>query len=776
MQLNGSHNFKVFSESTSGSTSPVPGLRTYIIASLGAEGTASNWWMDAATVDWVGNVPVSDYFTTIGAGSTGVVTASDRMLCTVSGAQNLVVASGTGTASLLSQGPTGRPVLVNSPTGGSYLDMTQGGLDMPNTFVVPAVGGFTRFNITVFGAIRINNAGGGGILWQADGTRVFNLESGPVPPSTCAPVLPGNSLGQCTGFWFPSISLSGTSARVYTHGRRIPVPLGTGVRQRDAYLPLQVWRTGEWAAMCFRFAGTVSSYGNRQRMAQGLNSFNSTTCSSIRKWFISPDRPLKHLVIYRQQLGDGNIDRLFHIFNKQMASISPAAPFPSFDLRIYDNFIGTANTPLPSHTFVSAVVPVLGPGGCLTTSASVNYECGQAINPATLKTGPAEFNSWRTASNQQRRQKFNIDFGGPVVINRITIENYHNTGADTNMGIKEIEIWSTSSGVAFANTAYINLTSLTLVYSTTVPTHTGANISDPFIIDLPAPFTTQYMIIRVLNNHGHPNFTGFRTIDFQEGVNDDGTTNWSTFDVCDLLTPTIITDQEGMQIDGTDSAIGLGNRILTNQTIDTPSPSTGLYGCYPLNASVFQLTDPGTGLAVNGARVLMISDYAATNGISTDGFIMARTDPAGAAVTKGYYTMGSNMLSGANAPGVGDRACRAAIWEVVESVNGIPPIVVGGTGCSRFDIKSSAGSSTAHTMISPGVVPLTASYDAQQARGTVNVTGGFVSGSGNQASTGVAVADSTMTEHSTDGSGFGITTCGATGDSRFTNFRLFLVD
>lgn len=147
-----------------------------------------------------------------------------------------------------------------------------------------------------------------------------------------------------------------------------------------------------------------------------------------------------------------------------------------------------------------------------TTTFTINYSEWLATNPSLLLTGVGINNSWVATTNIN--QKFNVDLGSPQIIRRVEISNYHNSGATTDAGIKNIEIYGTNDAAAFANTTYATLTDLTLLDTLLVPQHNGINEADTQAFLISNSVAYQYMVMRCADNYGNA-VMGFRRIEFQ---------------------------------------------------------------------------------------------------------------------------------------------------------------------------------------------------------------------------------------------------------------------
>ncbi len=138
-----------------------------------------------------------------------------------------------------------------------------------------------------------------------------------------------------------------------------------------------------------------------------------------------------------------------------------------------------------------------------------------ATDPTTSVTGTTANQCWLSFVTFEE-QKFNIDLGSVKNIRRIYLENLHNSGTNTHLGIKNFLFYGTNSATAFANTTYSNTDDLTLLGTFEATEHPATDTADPQYFALSSNGANyRYYVLRIVDSYNITSSMGFRRIELQ---------------------------------------------------------------------------------------------------------------------------------------------------------------------------------------------------------------------------------------------------------------------
>src|SRR5574343_894816 len=95
-----------------------------------------------------------------------------------------------------------------------------------------------------------------------------------------------------------------------------------------------------------------------------------------------------------------------------------------------------------------------------TTDLGPGFYPYLACDPSKSVLGAGSGNSWMS-NGVNTNQRFHIDLGAAFIIRRLYFENYHNSGADTDGGVKNFTLQGSNSATAFATLTYATNTDWT---------------------------------------------------------------------------------------------------------------------------------------------------------------------------------------------------------------------------------------------------------------------------------------------------------------------------
>lgn len=149
-----------------------------------------------------------------------------------------------------------------------------------------------------------------------------------------------------------------------------------------------------------------------------------------------------------------------------------------------------------------------------SANETTSGEAYHPLDPDTLMTGTSGNQSWNTYA-QTDPQKFNIDFTSSYIFDRIAYQNYHDSGSNTNLGIKNVTVYGTNDSDAFDSLVYTNLDDLVELDTVVFSQHTAVDEEDQEHIDLDTYTTAyQYIVLVCQDTHGGGAF-GVRQLEFQ---------------------------------------------------------------------------------------------------------------------------------------------------------------------------------------------------------------------------------------------------------------------
>lgn len=152
-----------------------------------------------------------------------------------------------------------------------------------------------------------------------------------------------------------------------------------------------------------------------------------------------------------------------------------------------------------------------------TTKFSTSHWPYYATDPSKSLTGAMAANSWLAQSSVTTNQRFHIDLGEEKVIKNIYYENFHNSGASTNGGVKDFTFWGSNESSAFAELTYgtdTDWTQLTTSASAFLE-HANLDLPHPEFIGVTNTTAYRYYAFKFANNYGNGSYMGVRRIELQ---------------------------------------------------------------------------------------------------------------------------------------------------------------------------------------------------------------------------------------------------------------------
>jgi hypothetical protein len=131
-------------------------------------------------------------------------------------------------------------------------------------------------------------------------------------------------------------------------------------------------------------------------------------------------------------------------------------------------------------TYTSQYPPAQNTTYVKATTSYSDYDPWEATDPTKSVTGGAFNNSW-SSNTVATNQRFHIDLGTALIIKRIYLENFHDSGGANTYSVKNFTFWGSNEASAFAELTYATDTNWTQL--TTIPTqfteHPASDTADP---------------------------------------------------------------------------------------------------------------------------------------------------------------------------------------------------------------------------------------------------------------------------------------------------------
>jgi len=145
------------------------------------------------------------------------------------------------------------------------------------------------------------------------------------------------------------------------------------------------------------------------------------------------------------------------------------------------------------------------------TSADTNHDVEFGINPTLSKIGVSTNVAWRSTS--ATNQKYNIDLGAELVSGGFKMWRYHETGANTNVGVQNYELYASNTASVLVDVTYASLANLTLITSGAISQHPGSDIESIETVTFSSPQKYRYYVFRFADNYGNGTNLGFRHVE-----------------------------------------------------------------------------------------------------------------------------------------------------------------------------------------------------------------------------------------------------------------------
>jgi len=148
-----------------------------------------------------------------------------------------------------------------------------------------------------------------------------------------------------------------------------------------------------------------------------------------------------------------------------------------------------------------------------TTTGDTGHEAHVATDITKNLIGTATGTTWKITP--KTAQRFHIDLGEAVVINKIYYENYHDSGTETDKGVKAFTFWGSNEASAFAELTYGTDTNWTQLTTDVVEfaEHTDSDVADPNYVAVTNTTAYRYYAFKFASNWGDADYAGLRRVE-----------------------------------------------------------------------------------------------------------------------------------------------------------------------------------------------------------------------------------------------------------------------
>lgn len=169
--------------------------------------------------------------------------------------------------------------------------------------------------------------------------------------------------------------------------------------------------------------------------------------------------------------------------------------------------VALSDTYVKSNGYLPAIFPLQAPYRAFRTDA----DGGSVI-------GDADYNSALGTTGTNIIWAFEAT--GRFIPDYFDLENYHDTGADTDRGIQGFSVYGGNRSSAFADiqNQLVVPADADLLYSGTASQHPATNTADRQRFDISTTNGYKYFYLISTSNHGHAAFTGLRRLTFWGAV------------------------------------------------------------------------------------------------------------------------------------------------------------------------------------------------------------------------------------------------------------------
>jgi len=168
---------------------------------------------------------------------------------------------------------------------------------------------------------------------------------------------------------------------------------------------------------------------------------------------------------------------------------------------VYEEGSSTTSSPrytIPNTDYVDAY------------TANTNNDAKWASNRACIVTGSSLANAY-LAYDRNYEVKYVISHITAFIPDKITFENYHNSGTNTNLGVKNVLVYG-SNAATRPVTTYSDDTDLTLLATIEVSQHSGNDVAAPEEFSISTSTAYKHYVLKLVDNHGGSTYIGFRKV------------------------------------------------------------------------------------------------------------------------------------------------------------------------------------------------------------------------------------------------------------------------
>lgn len=167
-----------------------------------------------------------------------------------------------------------------------------------------------------------------------------------------------------------------------------------------------------------------------------------------------------------------------------------------------------------------SVYPLLQGSTCVkstTVAAGGNNEAYMSTDASRSLTGADDTHAWLSVSGTVTNQRFHIDLGTATIVTKVYYENFHDAGANTDVGVQNFTLWGSNTDASFAETTYATDTGWTELTCSqnTFDQHAASDAVDPKYITVTNTTAYRYYAFKFADNYTDATYMGVRRIELQ---------------------------------------------------------------------------------------------------------------------------------------------------------------------------------------------------------------------------------------------------------------------
>lgn len=241
-----------------------------------------------------------------------------------------------------------------------------------------------------------------------------------------------------------------------------------------------------------------------------VNSITDNITASFNAYTASVSTAIDNLNIHSSSLNifTSSINTFTQSINTATGSFVTTSSFNNYTSSV-DHFTSSLTRLIPAYNTSFAKA---------TTQINASYAAWLPCNPALSVIGAISGNSWGSSFGNVTNQRYHFDLGNAVNISQIYYENGHQSGVQTDQGIKNFTLQGSNTAASFATVTFASesgWTDIGNLSQTYFDSHSAVNAADPKYINIAGNSGSfRYYALKIVDNWGDPDYIVARRIMF----------------------------------------------------------------------------------------------------------------------------------------------------------------------------------------------------------------------------------------------------------------------